>query len=54
MVDAVEVDTHSVASQSSDESVDQLYKEPVAAAEDQRKGNVDFAEMGVGTVRRAF
>lgn len=53
MVDAVEADTHSVASQSSDESIARLYKELVVVAEDQQS-NVDFAEMGVGMVRRAF
>lgn len=47
------MDTHSAALQFSDESVDPLYKELVAAAEVQWS-NVDFAEMGVGTVKREF
>lgn len=54
MVYAVEVDTHSAASQFSNESVDPLYKELVATAADQWRSNVDFAEMGVGTARREF
>lgn len=48
----VAADIHFAASQSSNESVGQLYKELVVAGEDQWKSN--FAEMGVGTVRREF
>lgn len=50
----VEADTHSAALQSSDGSVDLLYKELMVIGEDQWRSSVDFVETGVGTVRREF
>lgn len=52
VVDVVAGDTHFAASQSLDELVDPLYKELVTIAAVQWRNSADFAETGVGTVRR--